>query len=277
MYIFDGINELCPILTEKTTLMNNKLIALILIIFINSQGKAQINRVLTNSENLKEVNYLKADDFYLTHHLYIDLFLRENLLLDATKEEVISVLNLIKKHSNAENPLEIVINKSEDVKYKITVVLIKKEKEEILALYTNWNPVLKKFEEKITDDSYTRWYFLNDKKFTYRKDMSKEKDYQNLKKSSLANAYLFDELEENDSEIENLFKSKNSSDDIEEEVYFELVMLKYFIFKRNQSKTDEITKSLKIKFEKNKEERKIKGLEHAFKTTLFQIELMNNL
>ena len=61
-------------------------------------------------------------------------------------------------------------------------------KEEILALYTNWNPVLKKFEEKITDDSYTRWYFLNDKKFTYRKDMSKEKDYQSLKKSSLANA-----------------------------------------------------------------------------------------
>jgi hypothetical protein len=107
--------------------------------------------------------------------------------------------------------------------------------------------------------------------------MSKEKDYQSLKKSSLANTYLFDELDENDSEIENLFKSKNSSDDIEEDLYFELVMLKYFIFKRNQSKVDEIIKSLNIKFEQNKEERKIKGLEHAFITTLFQIELMKNL
>jgi hypothetical protein len=257
--------------------MNISKILIIFLIIINFQGKAQVNRVMTNSENLKEVNYLKSDDFYLTHYLYIDLFLRENLLLDATKEEVVSVLSLIKKHSNAENPLEIVINKTNDIKYKITVVLIKNEKEEILALYTNWNPVLKKFEEKITDDSYTRWYFLNDKKFTYRKDMSKEKDYQSMKKSSLANVYLFDELDENDSEIENLFKSKNSSDDIEEDLYFELVMLKYFIFKRNQSKADEIIKSLNIKFEQNKEERKIKGLEHAFKTTLFQIELMKNL
>ena len=257
--------------------MNKKLIALILIIFINYQGKAQTNRVLTNSRNLKEVNYLKADDFYLTHYLYIDLFLRENLLLDATKEEVTTVINLIKKYSNAENPFEIVINKSEDVKYKITVVLIKKGKEEILALYTNWNPVLKKFEEKITDDSYTRWYFLNDKKFTYRKDMSTEKDYQNMDKSSLANAYLFDELVENDLEIENLFKSRNSQNEIEEDLYFELVMLKYFIFKRNKTKIDEVIKSLEIQFEQNKEESKIKGLEHAFKTTLFQIEIMNTL
>lgn len=257
--------------------MNSKIITLIFLTIVNFQVKAQVNRVLTDSGNLKEVNYLKADDFYLTHHLYIDLFLRENLLSDATKDEVMSVINQIKKYSNTEKPLEIIIKKSQDVEYKITVVIIKKESEEILALYTNWNPVLKKFEEKITDDSYTRWYFLNGNKITYRKDLSTEKNYQDMKKSSLANAYLFDELMENDSEIENLFKNRNHNDDIEENLYFELVMLKYFIFKRDDTKFNEIIKSLERKFEQNKEERKTKGLEHAFKTTLFQIELMSKL
>lgn len=73
--------------------MNSKIITLIFLIIVNFQVKAQVNRVLTDSGNLKEVNYLKADDFYLTHHLYIDLFLRENLLSDATKDEVMSVIN----------------------------------------------------------------------------------------------------------------------------------------------------------------------------------------
>lgn len=257
--------------------MNHKLLLLILITIINFQGEAQTSRVLTDSDKLQSVNYLRADDFYLTHHLYIDLFLRESLLLDATKEEVLSVIELIKRHTSFDRPFVIVIQKSEVIVYKITVVLIKKEEEEILALYTNWNPILKKFEETITDDSYTRWYFLNDKKMTYSRDMSTEKDYQNLDKSALANAYLFDELVENDSEIENLFATRSENDSLEEALYFQLVMLKYFIYQRHQPQIDDIIRSLKIIFEQHKSEQKIRGLAHAFHTTLFQIELMNSL
>ena len=74
---------------------------------------------------------------------------------------------------------------------------------EMLIAFTNWSVEKQKFEEeiKIENDSYTRWYFLNGTKMTYRKDMSEQNDYSIMSNTALANAYLFDELSENDSKI----------------------------------------------------------------------------
>lgn len=257
--------------------MKNRINLLLIIILISFIGTAQTNRAKIKSENVKETNYIKTNDFYLTHHLYIDLFLRESLLVDAAKEEVSFVINAIKKYASLESPLVLEINKSAQNNYLITVVLIKKDNKEILALYTNWNPELKKFEEQITDDSYTRWYYINNDKLTYRKDMSVEKDYSNLSGSQLANAYLFDELPANDSKIEELIDDKvvNENSNLEDYIYSQLVLLKYYIFSKNENRVKEKVDYLRTKFAEHKEESKLIGLEAAFKTTLFQIELLN--
>lgn len=156
------------------------------------------------NENLKEENYLKIDDFHLAHYLYIDLFLRENLLPDAKLEEVSTVINAIKKYVSPENSLVKEIEKPNENNYLIAIMLAKKENEELLICYTNWNPNIKAFEDGVKDDSYTRWYFLNQNKMIYRNDLSKEKDYSKLNNIDLSNAYLFDDLIENNSKIEKM-------------------------------------------------------------------------
>lgn len=254
----------------------NKITLTIFILFFYLIGNAQTNRIKVKSENLTGENYLKVDDFYLTHYLYIDLFLRENLLPDARLEEVSTVINAIKKYVSPEKPLVIEVEKPYDNNYVIVIMLVKKENEEILICYTNWNPNLKTFEDGIKDDSYTRWYFLNDNKMTYRNDISKEKDYSKLNNIDLSNAYLFDEIKENDSKIEKLISEATNNEDItiEEYIMGRLILLKYYILNQDQNKIQEVREDIAKHFENNKDKTNLKGLEVAFKTTLFQIDLM---
>jgi hypothetical protein len=254
--------------------MTFRIISVLIVAFHFISTNAQTNRVVLKTSNLTEQNYIKADDFYLTHYIYLDLFLRESLLLDATKDEVLKVINSIKKYSSAENPLVFEITKTENIKYKITVVIIEKDDKEILVFFTNWNPQLKEFEDAITDDSYTRWYYLNGDKLTYRKSVSKEIDYEIIEGARLANAYLFDELGDNDALIENLISNIDKDDTIENYLYAMIVKLKYYVFKRDKTKVDNIIETLNDKFEENKDNLSVRGLQSAFETTLFQIELM---
>ncbi len=206
----------------------NKILFPIIILFFHLSINAQTNRIYVKSENLKETNYLKIDDFYLTHYLYIDLFLRENLLPDAQPEEVSTVINAIKKYVSEENSLVIEIEKTNGNNYLIAIMLAKKENDELLICYTNWNPNLKIFEDGVKDESYTRWYFLNQNKMTYRNDLSSAKDYYKLNSIDLSNAYLFDELENNDLEIEKLIieSTKNENLTTENQIMGQLILLK---------------------------------------------------
>lgn len=254
----------------------NKITLTILILFFSIIGNAQTNRIKVKNENLTDENYLKVDDFYLTHYLYIDLFLRENLLPDAKLEEVSTVINAIKKYVSIENPLVIEVEKPNNNNYLIAIMLAKKENEELLICYTNWNPNLKTFEDGIKDDTYTRWYFLNSNKMTSRNDLSKEKDYSKLNNIDLSNAYLFDEIKDNDSKIEKLILEATNNEDINIEDYIrgQLILLKYYIFSQDKNKIQEVRKHIEKQFENNKDKTNLKGLEVAFKTTLFQIDLM---
>src|SRR5690554_4267048 len=101
----------------------NKITLTILILFFSIIGNAQTNRIKVKNENLTDENYLKVDDFYLTHYLYIDLFLRENLLPDAKLEEVSTVINAIKKYVSIENPLVIEVEKPNNNNYLIAIML----------------------------------------------------------------------------------------------------------------------------------------------------------
>jgi len=217
--------------------MNRKIITfLILAIFANS-GYAQSEKINIKTENLTEANYLKMDDFYLTHYLYIDLFLRENLFPEVSPENVSSILKALKKYVSVENKLDVEIEKPGKRNYLIRFAILKKDDgTELLIAFTNWSVKKKEFEKeiKMENDSYTRWYFLNGNKMTYRKDMSDQNDYSTMNKSDLANAYLFDELSENDSEIESTIAEYLNQNDItvSDKIMANLIFLKYQIFKK---------------------------------------------
>jgi len=258
--------------------MHKKIFIVFLILF-TSIGYAQTNKIKIKSDHLNASNYLKLDDFYLTHYLYIDMFLRENLFLDASKEDVSIILEAIKKYVSAENLLEIEIEKSGKRNYKIKVAILKKDDgTELLIVFTNWSVKKRIFEKeiKMENDSYTRWYFLNGNKMTYRKDMSDKNDYTNMTKADLANAYLFDELIENDSKIRNTIDDalKNENLDVKDKIMANLILLKYQIFKGDNDNVIKQVEYLNELFEINKSESNLKGLETAFNATKFQIELM---
>lgn len=258
--------------------MNRKIITLLLLAIFTNFGYSQSDKINIKTENLTEANYLKMDDFYLTHYLYIDLFLRENLFPEASPEDVSSILKALKKYVSVENKLDVEIVKPGKRNYLIRFAILKKDDgTELLIAFTNWTVKKKAFEKeiKMENDSYTRWYFLNENKMTYRKDMSNQNDYSTINKSDLANAYLFDELSENDSEIESTIAEylKQSDLNISDEIMANLTLLKYQIFKKENDNVTKQTEHLTELFEQNKSETNLRGLQAAFNATKFQIEL----
>jgi len=259
--------------------MHKKIFIVSLLILFTSIGYAQSKKIKIKTDNLNETNYLKMDDFYLTHYLYIDLFLRENLFPEASSEDVSSILKAIKKYVSVENKLDIEIEKSGKRNYLIRIAILKKDDgTELLIAFTNWSTKKRKFEKeiKIENDSYTRWYFLNSSKMTYRKNMSNQNDYSNMSKSDLANAYLFDELSENDNKIKNTIDDilKENDLSVSDNIMANLLLLKYQIFQRNNDSLNKQTEYLNELFDANMFESNLKGLEMAFSATKFQIELM---
>ncbi|EPR71885.1 hypothetical protein ADIWIN_3083 [Winogradskyella psychrotolerans RS-3] len=218
------------------------------------------------------------DDFYMTHYLYIDLFLRENLCPTASPEDVSTILKAIKTYVSVDTPLEIKIEKPGDRNYLIKMAILKKDDgTELLIAFTNWSTKERKFEKeiKMENDSYTRWYFLNDNKMTYRKDMSSESDYTALSTSDLANAYLFDERTENDKQIQSTINQALKETDLIDNITTQLIQLKYHIFKRDTNSIKKQVDYLDTLIETNKADINLKGIEMAFRATKFQIELMN--
>ncbi|WP_299124981.1 hypothetical protein [uncultured Winogradskyella sp.] len=259
--------------------MNRKLITLLVLTLFTSIGFSQSDKIDIKTDNLTESNYLKMDDFYLTHYLYIDLFLRENLFPDANPEDVSSILQALKKYVSVETNLDIEIEKPGKRNYLIRFAILKKDDgTELLIAFTNWSTKEKIFEKeiKMENDSYTRWYFLNGTKMTYRKDMSNENDYSNMTKSDLANAYLFDELSENDSDIKSTIdESLNEIDlSVSDNIMANLILLKYQIFQKDNDDLIKQTEYLNQLFDTNKSDPNLRGLKMAFEATKFQIELM---
>jgi hypothetical protein len=258
--------------------MNRKIITFLLLAIFTNFGYSQSDKINIKTEHLTEANYLKMDDFYLTHYLYIDLFLRENLFPEANAEDVSSILKALKKYVSVENKLDIEIEKPGKGNYLIRFTILKKDDgTELLIAFTNWSVKKKEFEKdiKMENDSYTRWYFLNGNKMTYRKDMSDQSDYSTMNKSDLANAYLFDEISENDSEIKNTIDEylNQSELSVSDKIMANLILLKYQIFQKENDNVTKQTEYVTELFETNKSESNLRGLQAAFNATKFQIEL----
>tara|TARA_R110002167_G_scaffold258239_1_gene464824 strand:+ start:42 stop:824 length:783 start_codon:yes stop_codon:yes gene_type:complete len=259
--------------------MHREIITLLLLFIFTNIGYAQSEKITIKTDHLSESDYLKMDDFYLTHYLYIDLFLRENLFPEASPEEVTYILKALKKYVSVENKLDIEIEKPGKRNYLIRFSILKKDDgTELLIAFTNWSTKKRLFEKeiKIENDSYTRWYFLNGNKMTYRKDMSNQNDYSNMTKSDLANAYLFDELSENDTEIKSTIDEiLNESDlGVSKKIMANLILLKYQIFQKDNDNVIKQTEYLNELFENNESESNLRGLQMAFDATKFQLELM---
>jgi len=204
--------------------------------------------------------------------------LRENLFPEVNSEEVSSILTALKKYVSVENKLEVEIEKPGKRNYLIRFAILKKnDGTELLIAFTNWSVKEKKFEKeiKIENDSYTRWYFLNGNKMTYRKDMSDQNDYSSMNKSDLANAYLFDELADNDSEIKKTIKEYLQKSDlsVSDKIMANLILLKYHIFQKDKDNVTKQTEYLTELFDKNKSKPNLRGLQVAFDATKFQIKL----
>lgn len=259
--------------------MYKRIFLVLLLALLTNIGYSQSDKIKIKAEHLNESNYLKADDFYLTHHLYIDLFLRENLFPEASIADVSSIIKAIKKYVSVETPLEIEIVKPGKKNYKIKIAILKKDDgTELLIAFTNWSTIKRVFEKeiKMENDSYTRWYILNDNKMTYRKDLSSKSDYSNMDKTDIANAYLFDELTDNDDKIQSIIDEVLNENDlsISDNIMANLILLKYQIFKGETKSVVKQTKYLNELFKIHSSTANLKGLEMAYNATKFQIELM---
>ncbi|MFH6772535.1 hypothetical protein [Gaetbulibacter aestuarii] len=218
------------------------------------------------------------DDFYLKQYLYIDLFLREGLLADASKEEVSSVLTAIKKYVSPETPLSVEIEKPGKQNYLIRIVDFQKDGDELLVAFTNWSVKKQAFEKdiKMENDCYTRWYFLNGDKMTYRKDMSTENDYAGMSQIDLANAYLYDELTENDDQIKPTIEAALNDENVTlpDMAMGHILMLMYHMFQKDQESVNKDVATLNDLFDTHSSESSLRGLKGAFEVTKFQMDLM---
>ena len=74
-------------------------------------------------------------------------------------------------------------------------------------------------------------------------DISNQNDYSSMNKSDLVNAYLFDELSENDTKIKStldeILNNKNLS--VSNKIMANLLLLKYQILQKNKNKVTKQT------------------------------------
>ena len=204
--------------------------------------------------------------------------MRENLFPEVNPKDVSAILMAVKKYVSVDNKLDIEIKKAGKRNYLIRFAILKKDDgTELLIAFTNWSTKKKLFEKAIEfeNDSYTRWYFLNGNKMTYRKDISNQNDYTNMSKSDLANAYLFNELFENDSKIKSTINEALEESDLSasDNIMANLILLKYHIFQKDNDSLIKQIEYLDTLLKNNQTATNIKGLEMAFNATKFQIEL----
>jgi hypothetical protein len=254
---------------------------LFLVISITNTALSQSERVIIKIKNPKDTNYIKADDFYLTHHLYIDFFLRDNLFPDASPEEVISIIKTVKKYVSPGNSVYIEVKKNNGENYKSLFYILKDKKgNDILVLHTNRDTEKGIFLKEINleNKGYVRWYHLNGDKMTYRKDISETNDYSSVSKYELARLYLFDELPDNDDQIEKTVNEYlKTNPDVPEKIKAHILLLDYYIFKRDNQKIKEKIKFLKELFDIYNNEYNLDLLYLFFSKSLNQIELMEAL
>jgi len=241
-------------------------------------ASGQSNNVEYFTNNNAKNEYLKADNFYLTHYLYLDLFLREDLYTEANADEVAYILSLIKNYSSIEHPLDIVIKLNKKNTYKLRIKIVEKDGEVLFIVFTNYNLQTKKFDKEITGESYTRWYFLNGSKMTYRKDMSRENDYKTMNDIDLANSYLFDEIAENDNQVENTVQKGIKSEEDKFQIFIgDLIKLKNSIYQDDLEKTKTLISQIETEIKSNNSEKRIASVQSMLDVTKFQIELIKLL
>ena len=96
-----------------------------------------------------------------------------------------------------------------------------------------------------------------------------------MDKVDLANAYLFDELIENDKDIKtSIAESKLDTEDVKQLLMGELILLKSFILEGKKTETSKLTEQIEETLKLNEMNRALRGIQIAFDATKFQMELM---
>ncbi len=260
--------------------MKKLICILCLVIGSSNPGHSQVAEISIDTGNLKVANYLKASDFYLTHYLYIDLFLRENLYHEATTAEVAAILSALKRYVSVDNKLDIRVTQPGKEDYLIRFAIMQPAKNtEMLIAFTNWNVKNRRFGRSINleDDPYVRWYFLNGDKATYRKDMAAQQNYAGLDSLELANAFLFDEVEENDLKVQDLLTGvlQNKNLDYQDKIMAHLILLKYYLLMQEGDKVEAQASHISYLFTEAEASLDLRALKMAYEATKIQVELMN--
>jgi hypothetical protein len=224
---------------------------------------------ISDNKNLLSKEY---DDYNCIHNLYFDIFCTLDLT-NITLNEKIKIINIINSYLKGDYKIDLYIKKykfNKDLKISLyEPYVMAKDGYNNILLITNYDLQNKKVinENESKENVYAKIYEIKNSLFVEMYsifDEKKEKEYKDKNnKNSLADLYLFDEIQDNDLTIEDLLKQDIIENDQNLFSYFTLV--EYFLSKRDFIKAEEVLNESKKA--KNKNEKSSNWIKEEFEIT----------
>jgi|SRR6218665_459705 len=236
---------------KRTTLF---LLSTIIITSVISAQK-KFNVYYTGENKVNEYNF---DKFIFAHNFFADAFYRTDLNEQLSSEEMVQIIEIVRQKISKDNKIIFEFPQNEKPNAKLVFSIVPETKDgAIIILATNFDQDTRKFTEE-DKNHLVRWYFIRNNLIIYRKNLfNKEVEQKFIKekeKADLAELYMFDEIEENNSKVKPLLDeilSDKNSNDIQK-LYAHLFNQEYFLSLGKSDLAEKANIELNEFYDKNK-------------------------
>lgn len=165
-------------------------------------------------------NSFNFDKFIFVHNFFADVFYRTDLYKQLSSEEMAQIIETIRQRISKDNAIKFVFPQTSKPDAELLFSIEPETKDgPILILSTNFDQEKRKFTVE-DENHYVRLYFIRDNLVIYRKNLFNKEDegkfIKEKEKGDLVELYLFDEIKENNTNVEALINEiltdKNSTD-----------------------------------------------------------------
>lgn len=208
-------------------------------------------------ENKSSTNPFGINDFYFIHHVFADAFFMTELHKQLDYDEMSDILSSVQNGVTLNDKVTLRVPQADGPDAKLVFMAKDHDKNgKTLIMLTNFNKSTRKFQEFDDKESLVRWYFIRNGKLVYRLDefsKSEERKRKSQEPHVLIDYYLFDDNEENDSEVKALIDDLLANDESQiEQLYGRLYLGEYYLINGDLEKAEDTIEDLTRYFEEQK-------------------------
>ena len=212
------------------------------------ETRQNVDYTVVVENELFQNNGLGLNEFFAVNHLYRDIFYKFDLMKHTTRSDKLYILHRILYSLSSQKPVRVYFHNFEDGKDLILYFsLIENKGHRAIVMNTNFNVVKRKltFKEEELDDCVQRFYHIKGDKLIADNYLYSAQRLEEIKSqksaNNLADFYLFDSREENDSLVKGILTEKiNSTQNTYQRNICKITLSEYYLANGNYEKAREL-------------------------------------